>query len=44
MSLQLEKLDDLEAPLSADFWTGFAIGAGTVLAAAGAVAAIIAIT
>ncbi len=44
MSLNLEKLDDLEAPLSSDFWIGFGIGAGTVLAAAGVIATIVGIT
>ena len=44
MNLEMETLDALEAPLSNDFWTGFAIGAGTILAAAGTVAAIVALT
>lgn len=34
MDLKLEVLDDLEAPLSDAFWTGFVAGAGLVLAAA----------
>lgn len=31
MDLQLELLDDIEAPLSDEFWTGFVAGAGLVL-------------
>ena len=34
MELKLESLDAIEAPLSDEFWTGFAIGAGIILAAA----------
>ena len=30
MNLFLEQLEDLEAPLSNDFWEGVAIGAGLV--------------
>ena len=37
-------LHPIEAPLSDAFWTGFGLGAGTVLAAAGVVAGIAALT
>lgn len=30
MDLNLELLDNMEAPLSNDFWAGFAIGVGVV--------------
>jgi len=32
MDLTFETLDDLEAPLSNDFWTGFVAGAGLIIA------------
>jgi hypothetical protein len=38
MDLNLEILDDIEAPLSDSFWTGFGIGAGVVLGIAAIVA------
>lgn len=38
MNLNLEILDDLEAPLSDEFWTGFIAGAGLVLGVAAVVA------
>jgi hypothetical protein len=44
MDLQMETLDALEAPLSNDFWTGFAIGAATVLGAAAVVAGMVVLT
>lgn len=44
MNLNMETLDALEAPLSNDFWTGFGIGAGTILAAGAVVAGIVVLT
>jgi hypothetical protein len=35
MNLTIESLDQIEAPLSNDFWTGFLGGAGLVIAVAG---------
>ena len=44
MDLRLETLEALEAPTESDFWTGFAVGAGTILGAAAVVAGILALT
>ena len=44
MDLQLETLDAVEAPLSADFWVGFGVGAASVLGAAAVVAGMVALT
>ena len=44
LDLNLETLEPIEVPLSDAFWTGFGLGAGTVLAAAGVVAGIAALT
>lgn len=38
MDLSFEALDDIDVPLSNDFWTGFGIGLGVVALGAGIVA------
>jgi len=35
MDLNIEALENIEAPLSNDFWAGFAIGVGTAATVAG---------
>ena len=41
LDLEATELEDLEAP---SFWSGFALGVGSTIAAAGAAAAIVALT
>ncbi|MFJ5143869.1 hypothetical protein [Curtobacterium sp. NPDC088465] len=41
LDLGATELEDMEAP---DFWGGFAVGVGSAIAAAGAAAAIVALT